>query len=453
MAMMALVRVISLLLLSVGLLSCGGGGNQATSSTVTPIDNGPGCDLLSRRTFIALEFRDEYLWTSLAPDVDPTEPRSVDEYFRASVFAGNESIPFDRYSGYQSSESYSRFFGEGLMLGYGLAVAGLEIRGQIDAPLWVRDVWPSSPADLAGVRRGDRVVALNGRASAKLIESNDFSMLNPLNSEDTLEVDLERDGLVRNVRLKAAIHPVTPLRHARIIPLADGKKVGLIRYQAMSTVDEEQLFAALSAFRDASVSSVILDLRYNGGGLVSVGQRLASHLGGDPVRGSVYAQLRYNERRRSQDAVYYFNSTMGWSGVRRVFALVGPRTCSASEQVISGLRGVGIDVVTVGSTTCGKPVGFTPNSHCGTTYSIVNFESFNAVGDGRYFAGIPPTCRVEEDFRIPLDAETEPLLATAVGIAGGRRCPTLQDKQQPLQVRTSVIGVSDGPGLIGVMVP
>ena len=60
------------------------------------------------------------------------------------------------------------------------------------------------------------------------------------------------------------------------------------------------------------------------------------------------------------------------------------RTCSAREQVISGLRGAGIDVVLVGDISSGRPVGFLPTARCGTTYSVVNFESVNALEQGRY---------------------------------------------------------------------
>ncbi|MCK7493985.1 MAG: hypothetical protein MZW92_24090 [Comamonadaceae bacterium] len=104
--------------------------------------------------------------------------------------------------------------------------------------------------------------------------------------------------------------------------------------------------------------------------------------------------------------------------------LNGPRTCSASEQVINGLRGVGVDVVAIGDATCGKPVGFEPVSDgCGTTCSVVNFESVNARNEGRYFDGFAPTCAVAEDFTRPLGSADEPLLAAAANFADTGACP------------------------------
>ena len=33
---------------------------------------------------------------------------------------------------------------------------------------------------------------------------------------------------------------------------------------------------------------------------------------------------------------------------------------------------VGVEVVAIGATSCGKPVGFLPKDNCGTTFSVVN---------------------------------------------------------------------------------
>lgn len=77
--------------------------------------------------------------------------------------------------------------------------------------------------------------------------------------------------------------------------------------------------------------------------------------------------------------------------------LNGRRTCSASELLANGLRPY-VEVVILGESTCGKPVGFTPVDHCDSTVSAVNFEAVNARGEGRYYSGLAPTCAVAEDF-------------------------------------------------------
>ena len=137
----------------------------------------------------------------------------------------------------------------------------------------------------------------------------------------------------------------------------------------------------------------------------------------------------------------------------RVYVLTGPRTCSASEQVINGLRGVGIEVVTIGSTTCGKPVGFLPTARCGTTYSVVNFESVNARGEGRYFDGFAASCRVDEDFRQPLGSAGDPLIAAARQHAETGACPASSPASAATaSARRRGLATRDGPeppGMLG----
>ena len=75
----------------------------------------------------------------------------------------------------------------------------------------------------------------------------------------------------------------------------------------------------------------------------------------------------------------------------RVYVLTGGTTCSASESIINGLRGVDVEVIQIGSTTCGKPYGFYPEDNCGTTYFSIQFKGVNAAGFGDYADGFSPS--------------------------------------------------------------
>ena len=89
----------------------------------------------------------------------------------------------------------------------------------------------------------------------------------------------------------------------------------------------------------------------------------------------------------------------------------------------SGFQSLQSFVVTVGDTTCGKPVGFLPaDGQCGTTYNVVNFESVNALNQGRYFNGFAATCAVAEDFTVAQGAGSDPLVATAAYYADTGAC-------------------------------
>jgi hypothetical protein len=73
-----------------------------------------------------------------------------------------------------------------------------------------------------------------------------------------------------------------------------------------------------------------------------------------------------------------------------VFVLTSADTCSASESIVNGLRGAGVTVHLVGSTTCGKPYGFYPQDNCGTTYFAIQFQGVNFLGFGDYADGFTP---------------------------------------------------------------
>ena len=140
------------------------------------------------------------------------------------------------------------------------------------------------------------------------------------------------------------------------------------------------------------------------------------------VRASgTFAQLRYSTRHPTPDTSFALAAAPG-PAFARVVILTGSRTCSASELVVNGLKPFAT-VVTIGSATCGKPFGFNPVASCGSTYSAVNFESFNALGQGRYYNGIAPTCTVADDFSGELGDAGEKLTAAATSYLQTGACP------------------------------
>jgi carboxyl-terminal processing protease len=107
----------------------------------------------------------------------------------------------------------------------------------------------------------------------------------------------------------------------------------------------------------------------------------------------------------------------------RAFVLTTGGTCSASEAVINGLRGVGVEVVIIGDTTCGKPYGFSRRDNCGVAYFPIEFQGVNALGFGDYAGGFAPTCALPDDFDHALGAPNERLLSAALKYVDTGSCP------------------------------
>jgi hypothetical protein len=180
---------------------------------------------------------------------------------------------------------------------------------------------------------------------------------------------------------------------------------------------------AFGQFKAAGVQDVVIDLRYMSSGFVSNGEIMASYPAAPTTAGRVYANLFFNALiAPSANSVFTFSSFGNSLNLSRVFVLTGPRTCAAAEQLVNGLRPF-VPVVTIGDTTCGKPLGSTPASNCGTTYSPITFQVTNANNQGQYFGGIGATCRVAENLGVPIGADADPLLAGAERFADGGGCP------------------------------
>jgi hypothetical protein len=103
-------------------------------------------------------------------------------------------------------------------------------------------------------------------------------------------------------------------------------------------------------------------------------------------------------------------------------------------MLINGLKPF-VDVVQIGDTSCGKPVGFVPASQCGSTFNAVNFEVSNANGVGRYWDGLTPNCKVADQFMLPLGDANESLIAAARQYADAGACPVATLSAKPLSGR------------------
>ena len=170
----------------------------------------------------------------------------------------------------------------------------------------------------------------------------------------------------------------------------------------IATAEQALIDAVNQLNADASpgvIADLVLDIRYNGGGFLATASQLAYMIAGvGPTAGQTFEITEFNDKHPATDPVTgqpitpfpFFNTTLGppFNGnggvagqvlptldLSRVYVLTGPGTCSASEAVMNSLRGVDVEVIQIGSTTCGKPYGFYPTDNCGTTYFTVQFRS------------------------------------------------------------------------------
>jgi len=142
-------------------------------------------------------------------------------------------------------------------------------------------------------------------------------------------------------------------------------------------------------FAQENIDEMILDLRYNGGGLIRVAGQLSTQIAGAAVEGEVFVDYKHNDKQQGQNRTSYFSLGAGIEkmDLDKVVVLTSRGSCSASELVINALEPF-INVVTVGDNTCGKPVGMYPTDVCDYVVFAINFETVNAEGTGGYFDGL-----------------------------------------------------------------
>jgi hypothetical protein len=391
------------------LAGCGGGSDSASSAAAS-------CDVPAQNTWLRSYMLDWYYWSGSAPNPDPAPYSDVSSYLDALRNGGDAVVPRDRWSYIQDSNSFNQFFAEGKTLGYGLFVNGLELQ----LPLKVRYIEALSPA--AGLlARGDTILSLNGRSAADLIAASDFTVLSPAKEGDVLNVVIDSATGPKTVALTAATYTLTPVPVSTVLTLPGGVKAGYLVLKDFITQAEAPLSTALDSFHAAGATELILDLRYNGGGRVSTANWLASLIAGAANNGRLFTRLSYNAVHQNSNANFLLGGASG-AGFARVVVLTGARTCSASELVVNGLKPYA-NVVTIGGASCGKPFGFNPVPNCTSTISAVNFESFNALGEGRYYNGVTATCAVADDFSGALGNPAEKLTAAATSYLQTGVCP------------------------------
>jgi hypothetical protein len=423
------------------LSSCGGGGGSSGTPVPPPSAT---CTTDAQKDWLRSYMLDQYLWSGASPNPAPQGYTSLANYFAALLYPGDSvsGVPADKWSYISDAASYTQFFTDGQTLGYGLFVNGLEQR----LPLKARFIEAQSPAAMQGLVRGDEIVMVNGRTAADLIAANDFSALSPIKAGDTLNLEISHNGgPTQALTLTAGVYNLTPVPTTGVLTLPNASKVGYLVLKDFITQAEAPLTAAFSSFRLAGARDVILDLRYNGGGRISTATLLASLVAGVTHDQSVFANLKFNAQHNTQNTSYRLASQA--TGFDRVVVITGPRTCSASELVVNGLKPY-VQVATVGGQTCGKPFGFVPVTSCSSTFSAVNFEAFNANGQGRYYNGIPATCPATDDFTGQLGDPTEALTAVSTSYLQNGACPAVAARAFTLSARASVVSTGVRRGAV-----
>lgn len=399
-----------------------------------------------------------YLWYKELPDVDPANFTVADYFALLKTSATTDSgAAKDNFHFQQNTASYKKETQAGISSGYGINWYVSSSRPPRQFTVAFNE--PDSPAASADLPRGAQLLAIDGldfiyeSSNAALAAFN--AALFPAGAGDSHSFTFRLpDGTSKVFSFVAADVVKVPVPQVKILQSAAGT-VGYFQFNSYVSAAQPQLISAIEQFNAANIQELVVDLRYNGGGLLALASQLGYMLAGPQViQNRIFEKTVFNDKYSNTNPVtgealtampfinqvidyakgQYTNQLLPNLSLRRLFILTTDDTCSASEALINGLRGVDMELVLIGGKTCGKPYGFYPTDNCGTTYFTIQFSGVNAKNFGDFADGFRPTanpiyqadvkgCAVADDFSKAIGDSKERLLSTALYYMVNNSCP------------------------------
>lgn len=324
--------------------------------------------------YIYAAFEEWYLWYDQLPDVDPNDYESQEDLINAI------KVSQDRWSFSASYTDIKKLFEKAEYTGFG---GGFIL--DADRQIKITHVYTNSPFGQLGVERGWVVNAVNG------FDVNNLDGVNEaLNSNgDVAFVFTDHQGQQHQATVKKVAINMNTVLHKSILE-KEGHRVGYLVFDSFAEVSKAELEAAVNQFKDSSITDLIVDLRYNGGGLVDIAYQLVGMIGGDKVAGQNISTTQHNDKKTANDVTKVSDYSGPKLNIEKVYFLTAKSTASASELVINCLKPF-MEVKLVGNNTHGKPVGMYILSVEDLDLAIlpISFKNVNAEGYGDYYNGLP----------------------------------------------------------------
>lgn len=447
-----LVRPVAALTLAAFLAACGGGGGGGGSAaggtvavpsptpTPTPTASPPvtgACSLWSRQDWVLAQLRESYLFPETLPaSPDPAAYGNLDDWVDA-LTATARGQGRDRYFTYVTSiAEEDAFYRAGTSAGFGFRI-GTDAASRRAGLL---EVFEGTPAIEAGLDRGTELIAIGTSASTLRTVSEIIAAegnggvtaaLGPSTTGTTRVLRVSDARGTRDVTLvkrEYEIAPVSSRYGVRVLEAAGGK-VGYVNLRTFIDPAEPALRQAFARFRDEGVRDLIVDLRYNGGGLLSVAGVLGDLLGGARSASDVQSRVTFRPEKASMNETRYFAPQPQSVAPRRIAFIGTGSTASASELVVNAfIPYLGTDVALIGTNTFGKPVGqiAVDRSACDDRLRVVAFSVRNRDNQGDYYSGLAPvvraSCQAVDDPAAAMGDPAEASTAAALDFIAGRSC-------------------------------
>lgn len=401
-----------------------GGGDREASASVQRVNK-----------FIYTYFDAAYLWNTEIPrNIDIRYETNSFDYFDKLVYS-----PDDRWS-YLTDKAealFENYEGVETTFGYDLRLGEFTNTHTYFAIL--THVYAGSPAEKAGLKRGDLLVKIDGE---DITEGNYRKLFDA--AQIRLQLGkLQADGIALTeqvVEMKAVKTYLDPVVADKVIERGT-KRIGYLCYTGFNVESHVRLVDIFRRFKEQGVTDVVLDLRYNPGGAAVTARYLSSMLVPASVlnQEAVFLREIWNDdymdyyRQQGIDVNQYFDSGVPVNmDLNRLYVLTTGGTASASEATMVGLSSY-LDVIKIGTPTHGKYCGAMlvqpllsngkPDPEIENwAMSLIVYRFANKDGVTDFKNGFVPDYQVEDDLfhPYPLGDESDPHLAKALELITGQ---------------------------------
>ncbi len=412
----------------------------ATTPTPSPTTTAAGCTLRDRQDWALSQLREWYLFPDTLPaTLDPTPYSTVSDYIDA-LTATARAQRKDRYFTYLTSiASEDAFYASGSSAGFGFRLT-LDSTGR---RVFIAEAFEGAAALAAGIDRGTEIVAIGTSASdLRTVDAiiaaeggnGVTNALGPSTAGTTRVLRITDASGTRNVTVSKSDYSLTPVssRYGAQIITDGGRQVGYINLRTFISTADPALRSAFASFRAAGITNVIVDVRYNGGGLVSIAELMTNLLGANRSTSDVIDYMTFRPEKASNNVTAFFAPQPQSIAPTKIAFIGTGGSASASELVIAAqIPYLHANAALIGTNTYGKPVGqiALDRSACDDRLRVIAFALQNANRQGAYYDGlasiVEASCQAGDDLTHPLGSPLETSTRAALDYLAGRSCTTI----------------------------
>ncbi len=453
--------------LCLALSACGGGGSSggsappvAVAPTPSPTPT-PACSLRDRQLWAEAQIREWYLFPADLPaSLDPAGFATVQAYIDA-LTANARSAGKDRFFTYITSiAEENAFFASGQTAAFGIRIS-YDSTGRRAT---VIDAFETGPAFAAGMDRGAELLAI-GDTPASLTSVADLfarggstavsDALGPSTAGVARTIQFRLNGETRTATITKTefnIPPVSDRFGIQVLDDFEGGRVGYVNLRSFISTAETPLRTAFARFRAEGITRVVVDVRYNGGGLVRIADLMGDLMGRNRTASEVFSFTTFRPSKSAENSTRLFRSAPESIAPTALAFITTGASASASELVPTAMlpytRG---NITLVGANTSGKPVGqiAIDRTACDDRLRIVAFATENADRQGDYYNGLAPvfaarggrTCAANDDFSRQMGNRTEASTQRAIASLSGNNCVAIAGTADSLSEKSVTRGL------------